>query len=627
MKRLLVVIIICMVFTHLLAQKVDLDKFVFNKSYRELPLNPLFPEVRSYSLSVKAPNDLRALFGSASLEDMIYIEGLKKFPDGEAQMQIELNLTNLVVNKWKVEERIEVLTDNTGKETGRKSHYRVDVNYTCPGSVKIMNSEGQEITTKPIGGATIWSSQEFATSKEATEYYSNNEAKIRMDLAVKQNKANLKAVNDWLSSNYGFRLQKDVDYLWILNSKKHPDHIEQQEAGLKFKTAVEKITADNIPDEVKATLQELVIYFNNVEKKYVAEEKADKKMRYSAYFNKAKIYLSLEDPESAIKEADALIANGYDVGDGKLLKTAAEALAESLKKNNTKTRHFVLDYSKIVIPSPVVIASWKDKDQANRVKKITESLYSSTDTQKPYTVNEKEFIYNPEGALMSIKLVTNGKPEKGSKFFYSSEGVVIKREGLQDVLKSYTFKNEELVQYGSNKLNTYVFERNDNKISSILHTDKCEGIYNVYQFLYDSKGRLDKLSASRKELGPQILEYYQLVYDEKGRVQVVNRTKSDGKTISTSFQLERVDEQVRKIHFSLGDKPWERTEFIYDSFGNVTEQRFFTMYQGKENLASVLKIEYDEKKGNDFILWDTNNWIYNYLMGIRTYTDLENRCH
>ncbi len=69
-------------------------------------------------------------------------------------------------------------------------------------------------------------------------------------------------------------------------------------------------------------------------------------MRYSAYYNKAKIYLILDNPEAAIKECEALIANDYDTKDGERMRKEAEALISLFQKNNRNSRHFSIDLSK-----------------------------------------------------------------------------------------------------------------------------------------------------------------------------------------------------------------------------------------------------------------------------------------
>jgi hypothetical protein len=624
MKKNLVLVCICMTFFSAFSQKVDLDKTPFTIEYRDLPLNPL--EVKKYEVVVEAPKDLRALIAEP-LEDLISIEGLKKASLDEVRAKVVVTMKNLTVNKWKVEERIQVLTDNAGKETGKKSFFRVDVNYTCPGTVVIRNHQDDVVAENPIGVPNyLWSSPEFGTSKEATDYYSTNEGKIRMDLSAAQNKSNLVALSAWLTANFGYKPVKVSDLLWILDSKKHPEYQAQQDAFIKFKAAVAKVTVDQVPDDAKASLKEIIKYFDGIPARFATDEKNDKKMRYASFFNKGKIYLYLDETEAATKEADALIANGYDDGDGKKLKKDAEALAEQLKKNKTNTRHFVMDYSEASLPAAPV--SWTERAQKHRVKMITDSRYDKAYGNKAFLVYQHEFRYGADGAMTAIKKSDKGQPMEGLQFAYSPNGVTIKTDKSKKVDRTLAFENSALKEYKSNSANTFSITREGARISSLIHDDRCNKITNVYQYAYDGSGKVSKLSVVRKELGPKVQEIYQVLYDAQGRVQNVNRTTPGGGEITNQWTLERTGDRVTKIHFLLGGKPWEREEFDYDENGNITEQRFIVIREEKEErLARVLTVSYEEAKGNDYILWDTNHWMYNSLMGIRSYIDIETPCY
>lgn len=97
--------------------------------------------------------------------------------------------------------------------------------------------------------------------------------------------------------------------------------------------------ADQPIDGIVGNLQPLVDYFNSLKIKYNSSDKAHKKIRYSSYFNLAKIYLSIDEPEKAIKEAEGLITNDYDAKDGKEIIESATQLITEFKNAKTRTRH------------------------------------------------------------------------------------------------------------------------------------------------------------------------------------------------------------------------------------------------------------------------------------------------
>ena len=108
------------------------------------------------------------------------------------------------------------------------------------------------------------------------------------------------------------------------------------------------MSPDEPLDKVKEKLKPVIAYYDKVKTLYAGSDKEARKLRYASYFNLAKIYLYLDDPTAAMREADALAMNDYDESDGRNLRAVAESLDEQLKKNNASTRHF-----------PVVISSFQ----------------------------------------------------------------------------------------------------------------------------------------------------------------------------------------------------------------------------------------------------------------------------
>jgi hypothetical protein len=51
----------------------------------------------------------------------------------------------------------------------------------------------------------------------------------------------------------------------------------------------------------------------------------------------------LDNFDAAIKEAEGLIANDFDTGDGKDLRKEAEKFKENLKKNKVNSLHYVIN--------------------------------------------------------------------------------------------------------------------------------------------------------------------------------------------------------------------------------------------------------------------------------------------
>jgi hypothetical protein len=151
--------------------------------------------------------------------------------------------------------------------------------------------------------------------------------------------SNLNAV---VNERYGYQLRRVSDMLWILNNKKHSSYADHQAAWNQFKNAIVLMSADESLDKVKAKMKPVIDYFEKAKNQYTGTDKEARKMRYASFYNLAKIYLWLDDPAKAKIEADALAMNDYDESDGKNLRAMAESLEQTLRKNNSNSRHFAV---------------------------------------------------------------------------------------------------------------------------------------------------------------------------------------------------------------------------------------------------------------------------------------------
>ena len=329
------------------AQKVDLDRYNFQASYRSLPQKPLDASYKTYSIRVEATSSVKDGFSELSMKDAINMDGLKKIPEN-GHINVYVLFDDLMIEKADVKERIDEKKDKEGKVTSKTSYYSVEVIYSFAGKANVTDYKGATLSNWNLADRSskqTFNTSEYSTYSDAAKYYNNNKYELRNQFTRQQVTAALQSLSSSLNTTYGYPQRRDADILWILDSKKHPEQGSQQAAWATFKETIGTLTADEIPQDAKSKLLSLVQYFDSVKMKYAGSDKADKKMRYSSYYNNAKIYLYLDNPEAAIKEADGLIANDYDTGDGKYLKRLADDMIASFKRNNTATRHFRIDLS------------------------------------------------------------------------------------------------------------------------------------------------------------------------------------------------------------------------------------------------------------------------------------------
>lgn len=353
MKKILTPLALLCICFSLQAQKVDLDKFSFDFNYRNLPHKPLDAAFKTYTIEVTSSPSVRNAFIDEEAEDMITLEGWKKLSTSEkGHVEIKIILNDINIVSSQVSERIEIVKDKEGKETGRKNFYKMIVVYRWKGRVIMSDYKKktlENISVGPINNQK-WDSEEFNTSEDATEYYTNNLDLIKGELIRKEVTSALRMANENINFNYGYPESKESETLWILATKKHPESATQKKYSDFFKSTISDVTVEELSPQTKEKLNEIIAYFDGIPNRFATEDKGDKKLRYASYFNKAKIYLYLDNPESAIEEADKLISNGYDDVDGKRIKKEAEELIELFNANNISSRHFVIDTSSATPP-------------------------------------------------------------------------------------------------------------------------------------------------------------------------------------------------------------------------------------------------------------------------------------
>ncbi|BAV09138.1 hypothetical protein FLA_5186 [Filimonas lacunae] len=321
------------------AQKVDLDRYTIQYQYRDLPHRPISPNALSYYARAVVPGNISNSIPLETIEGNIVIDGLKWDAQNPA-ISVTLTASDLSFSDIEIKENVEIKKDKDGKETGRVYTYFATAKYSLTCTGKAVDNQGVVIYNAALGTSSTYTSSSYNNRREASEYWNNNRIEVKKSLTaniINNATANL---SRGLSNDFGFPQRGGYDYLWILNAKKHPEHQAQQEAIEKIKIAFAHMTANESLDSFSAAMAPILDYFESVKTKYPGTDKADRKMRYSSYYNKAVIYMYLDMPEKAIPEAEALAANGYDERDGETLKKLATALNDLFLRNAKRSRHF-----------------------------------------------------------------------------------------------------------------------------------------------------------------------------------------------------------------------------------------------------------------------------------------------
>ncbi|PWU04184.1 MAG: hypothetical protein C5B52_01925 [Bacteroidetes bacterium] len=344
MKRTLNLILLVAICFIANAQKVDLDKFTFTANYRILPRKPLDSSYHTFDVSVKASSAIRNAV-TTDLTSQVNILGWKRLNE-RAHISVQTRMEDVIIEKNELQQREEILTDKNGKETGRRIWYFQMVTYSFAAMADVIDYKGTPIMTIPLASRDYkqnYKCNEFTTSTESNIDYKYGQATVLNQII---NMVANKAISDLssnLTSNFGYQETTVNDYLWVLNTRKNPENDSYKQAWLTFKQAMYSMNANEPLDQVVNMMQPTIDYLNSLKRKYNTGSKADRKLRYSCFYNLAKIYYYLDMPDQALAEASALQVNDFDESDGKRLEAAASALKAELKQSQMHSRHFAIN--------------------------------------------------------------------------------------------------------------------------------------------------------------------------------------------------------------------------------------------------------------------------------------------
>jgi len=349
------------------AQKVDLDRFYFDVNYQRLPKENIPYEQRTYGVHVVTGGPVTNYMSEEAIYDKIIIPGWKKIENGTPTVGIDFTLQDFVFRgSTQKSERVDE-KDKNGNIISSTTYYWVEAIYSAVGFARIKGPESkkQENTkleeSKPVNKFLVnavlnktptdlpneneirfsrdmvYNSEKRSTNNVSTEFNNNKDAIYSMKLRQFVD-GSIEQVLNATGNKYGFVGVKTRDILWILDAR-NEEGKTQIEAIEAVKEIFKGMKADEPINILEANLQPLIEYFESLKTKYPSDEKSHRKMRYSAYYNLAKIYYYLDQPDKVIKEAEALIANDYDPKDGKRLLEEAISLKNLFSNSGFNTRH------------------------------------------------------------------------------------------------------------------------------------------------------------------------------------------------------------------------------------------------------------------------------------------------
>ena len=328
------------------AQKsVDLDRHRFKVQYRSLPAMRLDSTYRTYDVQVETTQLMQSLLHDISPENSVVLEGWRKLPQ-DGHITIKVKLGDLVPGSVSVKERVVTTKNGNGQVTGTKTFYYQEVVYTFAATANIYDYKGMHIIDQELADRNykqVYRSPEFALRPMAEGYFFLNSLAVTKELYRNSINRAMHYLSERITDNFGFSEVTVNDYMWIIDSRKHPEYSAFRQVFRQMNEVLFNMDANTPIEGVREKLKPVIDYFEKVRRDYSSNNRHDRKIRYASYFNLAVLYYYLDDPQSMMREANGLVLNDFDTKDGKAFERTATWLKNLFQQNNIYTRHFSIN--------------------------------------------------------------------------------------------------------------------------------------------------------------------------------------------------------------------------------------------------------------------------------------------
>lgn len=344
MKNLWLLVTFLFASLGLAAQRTDLDRYSFTASYRDLPKWPIDSSFHTYDFQVQTGPAMEMILRREKPENNLFIEGWLPMDQG-GDITVELRMEDILMLKSDVVQREQIKKDKNGNVVSKKLFYAPVFTYNYAAWVMVKDRTGKQLQQYQL------------MSRDRQHQFRGVESGIRSEvlsvilngmlLAPQINRdvlfGTIQNLSNTLSNQYGYAERRVSDFVWVLDSRKHPEYDDFRANWATIKNALFRLNPNDPVDEVKGEVQPAIKYFEKVRREYSGRSKSHRKLRYASHFILSKLYYYLDDPDMAIKEATDLVLNDYDPRDGRQLEASALHLKELLQLNKRSSRHFPMD--------------------------------------------------------------------------------------------------------------------------------------------------------------------------------------------------------------------------------------------------------------------------------------------
>ena len=113
-------------------------------------------------------------------------------------------------------------------------------------------------------------------------------------------------LSDRITNNFGFGETSSNDFMWIIDSRKHPEYSAHRQAFQQMNEVLFSMNANSSIEGAREQLQPVIYYSEKIKKKYPSQINMIEKSSMARYFNLAVMYYYLDDPQAMMKQANGL---------------------------------------------------------------------------------------------------------------------------------------------------------------------------------------------------------------------------------------------------------------------------------------------------------------------------------
>ncbi|MBK6565466.1 MAG: hypothetical protein IPL63_02140 [Saprospiraceae bacterium] len=371
------------------AQKVDIDNFRINIKTTKFPLNYIPENERSFSTKITGPQ----VYRGQDKEEQVNIFGWNKTNENP-DMDVEVNMSSFRRGQPQLSNKVEEKKDKDGKVISRTTYYWVSVSNTGIGLVKVFGKKNElpvvlskkqmekqkakeakekekkdkEIADNPflqnveteveevkevtsskkehvysqnISQSYVYETGRFTSANQAWNDYRSNNVTQANNHENTYISSYLNSINSFLNDMYGYGPFIHYAKFKKLDSEKHPEYTMFDNATKAMKLILEKMRYNQPIDQIEKDMTPIISYFDGIIKKYNKDEKGDKKMKYAAQYNLARIFQFLDRHDKTIEIGKVMIADDYEKKDGERFVEQSTEFKRKLEFHRMTNRHIV----------------------------------------------------------------------------------------------------------------------------------------------------------------------------------------------------------------------------------------------------------------------------------------------